>query len=752
MPSFCAVSSCELKYSHSENVSFHKYPLKNPKVLAKWIQFTNRGSSWMPSRWNSICSRHFQSSCFREYLSRKCLKKEAIPTILPEKSNISYETYHISSDSPDETRTVQSEHDEYGVSGGTFDDSKAASDAIELCRLCGDRADNLTCNPLRSLEDPSIILMCQKCLPSLNTYSFADQSRTICTDCVAQLKQCSEFIDKVLSYQRDLSENIDNNTVAEKNSRIDGNRINSGIKSSTPILFIKQEPINVKQENVESSSRRPYTVQVPNVSPTLCPNPFAESNKIKGVVQQEDISMPKSEFNSTYCQECDRIFVNNHEFRSHECLSVDHSTDRDREQGNNCEIMEVITLNNPISFIDLAEDENATNIELRKPKPEGNFDDRERLEFEHAYAKRATNTSCNLKQEIIDSYNETSQNGYDYNDYDENHGAYFEANVNIFECIKCNQSFVSQQLLDEHTVKLHPLKHKICTICSAEFKSSYDYLIHKRKVHTRFYQCKQCKHKFHTQSALRFHERLCTCESKDFCFSCRHCGKSQSNLAVMKKHLTNCTGKQSELLHDQQQQQQAKKEPYTDQKHECSERGLSWQKSLVHKDPRNANETSEIAENADIQTDLIDVQPIVLNIGGSDDSALKQSFKFIIDDNKFIFLNDTKLAPSNDNQKSSLNGKFACDTCGLPFGSFIELRQHKAEHDSERKFNCSLCPKTFKGISGLKQHISGYHYKIKPFSCPVCGHEYALKGDMQRCRHSRLKNQNSFKIIQNSID
>lgn len=133
----------------------------------------------------------------------------------------------------------------------------------------------------------------------------------------------------------------------------------------------------------------------------------------------------------------------------------------------------------------------------------------------------------------------------------------------------------------------------------------------------------------------------------------------------------------------------------------------------------------------------------LLNIG--DSSGEKQGFKFIVDDSKFIFFNESKSEQNSDG--SILNGRFACDTCGKRFSSFVHLKQHKMEHDSERKFSCSLCPKTFKGISGLKQHISGFHYKIKPYTCPVCNYAYALKGDMQRCRHSKLKNQTSFKVF-----
>lgn len=525
--------------------------------MGEWIKFTNRGSNWKPSRWNSICSRHFDKNDFREYLSRKCLKKEAIPTIIT-KNNISYETYHISTGSPDDTRTMHSEHDDYEPPAETFDDSKASSEVAEICRLCGERADNLTCNPLRSLDEPEIDLMCRKCLPAVNIHGYMDQSRIACTDCIGQLKQYSDFIDKVHLYQRELSigEHFDSYSTSE-NSLVSGNRRSGTMKPSTPNpipnLFIKQEPINVKQEKVDSSNRRPITTQIPTTSPPLGPNPFAESKKIKGVAQQETNS-PKIEMNSTYCEECDRIFVNSFEFRSHECSNTNEEHSADREQGNNCEIMEVVTLNNPISFIDLAEDENVTNTEQRKPKPEGlmEFEQRERLEFEHAYAKRATTTSCNLKQEITDSYNDTSQNGYDYNDQvaenEDNQGAFFEeAPQTYFDCSKCNQSFVSQELLDDHCTDAHPVKHKICLICSAEFKSNYEYLIHKNKVHTQRFHCSQCKQKFYAQSALKFHERFCTRESKDFCFSCRHCGKNQKNLVVMRRHLGICRGKMSEL-------------------------------------------------------------------------------------------------------------------------------------------------------------------------------------------------------------
>lgn len=561
--------------------SFDRFPLRSSKILGEWIKFTNRGSTWKPSRWNSICSRHFDKSDFREYLSRKCLKKDAIPTVVT-KNSISYETYHITSGSPEDTRTLHSEHDDFNPLYGVAiaDDGKTTSDLFEICRLCGERADNMTCVPLRALDDPEISHMLRKCLPAVNIHVNVDQSRVICLDCGAQLKQFSDFIDKVLQYQREmgLCENCDS-FVASENSFVNCNQSQCCIKSSTPnsstAMFIKQEPINVKQENVDNFSRRPFTVQLPTLSPSLCLNPFADSKKIKGIMQQE-MSSPKSEIGSTYCRDCDRIFANNHEFRSHKCSNAEQS---DREQGNNCEIMEVITLNNPVSFIDLAEDENVTNLEPKKLKIEGfsEFQQRERLEFEHAYAKRAASASCNLKQEIIDSYNDSSQNGYENNyqmaENDEhmfNQNSFIEYSHCIyFDCSKCNQSFVSQELHDEHLADMHPVKHKICAICNAEFKSSYEFLIHKRKVHAQRFQCKQCKQKFNTQTILRFHGRLCTRQSKDFGIPCRRCGKSIRNVASMKRHLVICIENHTQIKDERQNQPQKVLQEHTLPKFTC---------------------------------------------------------------------------------------------------------------------------------------------------------------------------------------
>lgn len=96
----------------------------------------------------------------------------------------------------------------------------------------------------------------------------------------------------------------------------------------------------------------------------------------------------------------------------------------------------------------------------------------------------------------------------------------------------------------------------------------------------------------------------------------------------------------------------------------------------------------------------------------------------------------------NSDNKSPC-GKYVCELCSKTFQAYANLKQHKTTHENDKKFACVLCAKKFKRISGLNQHIRGFHYKIKPFSCPICTYNYALKGDMLRCRHSSLKKDGS---------
>lgn len=545
----------------------NRFPLHDEALLETWIKFTDRGSDWKPSRWSSICSRHFTNDDFREFLSRKCLKKNAIPSVVT-KNTISFETYHIA----EQSSTANSQYGDEDVSVCTDDKETDATAEMHQnehgkmctisCRLCGDRIDEgVKASSRIRIDDPETDEMLRKCLPSINvSRPGAEHSNVICQGCGSQLRQFSHFVDKVLVYQRD----IDGPHVAESSLQYE-TQVSNISSSANSAPFIKQEPINVKQEILDISNRKPpetLTATKPTfISPTstICAVPTTSDQRVN-VVEKPFIQWPRSSVN-TFCRLCERIFTSNAEMKSHTCtgspqLNADRVENANgANSNNNCEIMEIITLNNPVSFIDLAEDEYAMNEQITVCKKEIviDVDRRERVDIEHAYARRTTASSnCKLKQEIEINFDYERTEGTMFNLETINNATVVlpasppAASVHSvsdcrFICLKCGQEFSTNRLLIDHSNKMHSLKNRICVICSAEFKSTYEYLLHKNRAHVSGYRCRQCKRKFTTSLALKNHERhTCSIDSMDYYYSCRHCGKFMRNRLNMKEHLRIC--------------------------------------------------------------------------------------------------------------------------------------------------------------------------------------------------------------------
>lgn len=95
-----------------------------------------------------------------------------------------------------------------------------------------------------------------------------------------------------------------------------------------------------------------------------------------------------------------------------------------------------------------------------------------------------------------------------------------------------------------------------------------------------------------------------------------------------------------------------------------------------------------------------------------------------------------------------LNKYYECSGCSQGFYDYKKMKIHRFSclvpqninfntEKKERRFSCDLCEKKFSRKGGLTQHKNSFHFNIKPYVCTVCGHKYALKGDLSRCRHKR---------------
>lgn len=474
--------------------------MNNPEILDLWIKFTGRDTMWKPSRWSSICSRHFNKSDFRdiEFLSRKCLKKNAVPTIIIQ-NNISYETYHISNHLINNNNNAPALHlnneiDEYGAICEAQSDCSNKNIILfeTTCRLCGERINQFSNDDdsqiAQNLDDFGIDTMIRKCLPTMIFGSDNEQSRVICGYCNSKLKQYSEFVDRVQSYQKDL---IYNNSNCQDFAETNNNNqppVKDTLPESSNSIFIKQEPtVNVKQEKSDghNNSRRPQdllkifhpTIRMPSNHEENFQTVVTKSLNAENLVKQ---------------------------------------TGNEREQMGSCEVMEIITLNNPVSFIDLAAEDDPTGHAdcTNKLKTESllTLDINRHVEVEHAYAKivhRAGGTIHHLKQEMSDIMN---------NDLDENTEHANDSISNEINSVETEPKFpdtltseinIKCQSIDHNQEHLPPkLMKRECSFCDTVFESVTEYLRHKAKIH-RSTTCRRCNRKFSSQLFLNNHERHC---------------------------------------------------------------------------------------------------------------------------------------------------------------------------------------------------------------------------------------------------
>ncbi|XP_075064754.1 DNA transposase THAP9 isoform X2 [Mixophyes fleayi] len=88
MPVSCAASGCKSRYTleaREKGITFHRFPRSNPVLLDKWCRAMKRatvtGELWTPSRYQRLCSLHFQQSCFDTTGQTKRLRDDVIPSI-----------------------------------------------------------------------------------------------------------------------------------------------------------------------------------------------------------------------------------------------------------------------------------------------------------------------------------------------------------------------------------------------------------------------------------------------------------------------------------------------------------------------------------------------------------------------------------------------------------------------------------------------------------------------------------------------
>ncbi|KAF1746353.1 hypothetical protein GCK72_022806 [Caenorhabditis remanei] len=72
---------------------------------------------------------------------------------------------------------------------------------------------------------------------------------------------------------------------------------------------------------------------------------------------------------------------------------------------------------------------------------------------------------------------------------------------------------------------------------------------------------------------------------------------------------------------------------------------------------------------------------------------------------------------------------------------FVEesgMNKHELAHTETKKFHCNFCPTICSSNSNLKRHLNRKHSTKEPFQCEICGHTFAIKGEMNRHKKIHL--------------
>lgn len=200
------------------------------EILTKWIEFTNKGNDWRPTKWSKICGRHFLASDFIQNSyqnTRKILRKNVVPTVeyIAGGSN----NYNHQQKCTSFVAQKQEVEEEFEPEENSQDMNMIGSSNGPLidrtCRLCGKTS--LSEHDLSDCFNRNLInyKLLMKTLPNLTLRADDGLPRKICQACLKQVEIWSSFIDVTLKIQPLLRE-----------------KFNSNVK-------IKQEPaIVIKQE------------------------------------------------------------------------------------------------------------------------------------------------------------------------------------------------------------------------------------------------------------------------------------------------------------------------------------------------------------------------------------------------------------------------------------------------------------------------------------------------------------------------
>ena len=769
-------------------------------MLKQWETFIQkqRGEDWHASRWSSLCSRHFREEDFRSLNERRTLKKSAVPSLLgdelPIKDSVNYNTrkrktyekvvepYETTRDKEFKEILAIKERLEDGVANGGV---LAPNVPKSNCRLCG-IASIPVVDFLNSYEVYGLL---QKCFPTLNIQQEDALPKVLCATCHKNLEQFGSFVDRVSAAQSELQRKFRSKAIEKP-------------------VKIKQEPlVRVKQEVAESGyeenqdtnglgcSHEEYDGVIDggvheegdDQKYEFCDFPIINDCDIMEIINLDDpfINIPDDDNPSTANDE-DEILqkpmqesvINNYMPSAHELLQShllmeEHNYAYIDAEAEFKEERQIYKTEKPENDERLA-DSDPLNYQAQHQQKQ----QQQQQPVEHNQLQQHLNMNNNVNNSL-DSYpskpagferralkpivtsvsaiqqpTKSSSNGIVVlNESIVKSGCGFQ----LHACMVCQLKFFSVESLKQHYTQTHgtpmvtvpgcnilleKLSESTCKM-EKEFSDNVDAsknLTQSINNNKRLEESPQDKVLKERPSNIRETKRE---QPEDFVDQ----GEISKNKPVV-------VSKNSFKKHDSERKKENENKITVANKLRKTIRKVP----LKYRRPQNvslntmANQYQQLRKlyqklqkkcsNLEQNVEQLQSMPKTKRSAGA--NAKNSSVKKPVSDTKKAKML-TSTVTNIEEQKSLKDLDFKCPECFKNFSNANSLRQHKITHTDERKHLCSLCHRCFKRRNGLLQHLKGFHLNVKPFTCVVCSHSYALKCDMLRCKHSTLRSLQAIK-------
>lgn len=86
---------------------------------------------------------------------------------------------------------------------------------------------------------------------------------------------------------------------------------------------------------------------------------------------------------------------------------------------------------------------------------------------------------------------------------------------------------------------------------------------------------------------------------------------------------------------------------------------------------------------------------------------------------------------------------YKCDLCGVSFVTSSHLGRHMKSHNNIKPHKCTICDRAFILPGHLRDHMRSQHTGERPFSCEICGNNFARRKLLRQ--HMQLHGEKRFK-------